>query len=695
MILFLLIFPYAEVSASTNVVTNTFQNGQIVQYIFVNCDDEFCLDILENINLPIYSDPIDDEEIVPPIDETSDQTETDDSAESTEDSTDSTIDSESDESVEVEDVIAINYHDIRINEVMHSPETGEKEWIELYNTLESSLDLTGFKLIEGSGQKTNLSGTIGAKEYLVFEKSSLNNSGDEIILQNEAGVVIDKLVYGDWTGATIEAGEKGNSIILWLDQYQVTESVSRGQENVFLMSEDEVVEVDDEIDEVNSGVLGENENGEENELNKQAESETLKQVQSDTLDGETAEDDQQKMVSYEFSEEIRINEVLANPAGSDNNEWIELYYFGTTELDLFGWSIDDDVGGSVPYVFTESYLVQPESYILLKREQTNLALNNSNDRVVIIDPNGVEIDVFNYEKATEAKSWSYFADGWQETSILTPEEENEREDVQIAGLTEEESIAPSDVYFKPVDLHQLKNESLKQQVLIEDQVLVLPDVFGKNIIYLNGVQVYFSSADWPVLSVGDIVEISGTISESRNERRVLLKNKTDLMIMSHQAEIDPQIITSAQINEELEGFFVQVEGEFVGKESSKMILFDSEGEIVVYLKQGTDIKASDFVEGQRLKINGILSQYDDEYRIQPRSVTDFEIIEVPTEESDQSGVVVTASADAGGSGHRTTVYILVGFFVVLILINLYFVLANKTDLLVRLFQKSEVEKSLG
>jgi hypothetical protein len=92
-----------------------------------------------------------------------------------------------------------NYKEIRINEVYPSPDTGENEWLELYNFGSQNIDLTNWKLTDLSTSQSLTGMTINSKSYLVIEASNLkitlNNAGDEITLKNPAGNIVDSLNY--------------------------------------------------------------------------------------------------------------------------------------------------------------------------------------------------------------------------------------------------------------------------------------------------------------------------------------------------------------------------------------------------------------------------------------------------------------------------------------------------------------------
>jgi predicted extracellular nuclease len=90
--------------------------------------------------------------------------------------------------------------DILINEFVPKG----TEWIELYNPTTATVSLAGWTL-SNVGGTDSLTGSIPAGGYLVTPTLNigLDNSGDEIVLRDEFGTVIDMVVYGTMGGAPI------------------------------------------------------------------------------------------------------------------------------------------------------------------------------------------------------------------------------------------------------------------------------------------------------------------------------------------------------------------------------------------------------------------------------------------------------------------------------------------------------------
>lgn len=119
-----------------------------------------------------------------------------------------------------------NWSEPVINEIYSHTNSGEVEWIELYNSRPTPLSLDGYTIGDNTSEDnspppTNLSAfTIPANGYLVLEKSTdfsfeLNNPGD-IVRLKKSGTDIDVVAYGTYddgnTGDNVPAAPQGTSI---------------------------------------------------------------------------------------------------------------------------------------------------------------------------------------------------------------------------------------------------------------------------------------------------------------------------------------------------------------------------------------------------------------------------------------------------------------------------------------------------
>ena len=124
--------------------------------------------------------------------------------------------------------------------------------------------------------------------------------------------------------------------------------------------------------------------------------------------------------------EIFLSEFLPNPEGADNqNEFIEIFNAENYALDLAGFKLDDNEGGSRPYQILPKTIIQPNQYLAFYAKQTKIALNNDLDLVRLLAPTGDIIDQADYQEPQEAVSFVLDENfEWQKTNTPTPGEIN-------------------------------------------------------------------------------------------------------------------------------------------------------------------------------------------------------------------------------------------------------------------------------
>ncbi len=124
---------------------------------------------------------------------------------------------------------------LQITEIYASPQTGEKEWVEVYNNSNETIELTQFKLSEVNSSDVyekfmSLNGQINPYQYLAIETSTitLNNTGDQLALFYKQEL-IDQIDYPSLSkGESYSRGFRNNQ---YSNDWFVTSKVTKSSLN--------------------------------------------------------------------------------------------------------------------------------------------------------------------------------------------------------------------------------------------------------------------------------------------------------------------------------------------------------------------------------------------------------------------------------------------------------------------------------
>lgn len=308
--------------------------------------------------------------------------------------------------------LASNNNHIVINEIyVDAVNESGGEYIKLYNPLDISTDISGWRIKTDASDKDALlpPGAIIAPKsfYLIAdtgwtekkdnpnwpqadyeETISLYNADAGISLIDNNGRIIDAVGYGKLEN--IKGGYEGTP----LDNFLVTN-------NQIVKRKIDGFDTDNNsYDFVVLGQINNNEGLEDN-------------ATSD-IDG------------------VIINELMPNPASpllDILDEWIELYNDNDYRVDLSGARLRDS-SSSAGYIIPEGTFIEPKRYAIFYSSATKIQLNNSGDFVELLDKKQALIDrTPNYGKAKGGISFALFSDGWAWTKEPTPLGKNVFEDV--------------------------------------------------------------------------------------------------------------------------------------------------------------------------------------------------------------------------------------------------------------------------
>lgn len=309
---------------------------------------------------------------------------------------------------------------VLINEIawMGNESSANKEWIELWNNSGENVNLNAWNLYsKDNALNISLSGIIAPKEFFILErtddqtlpniqadlvyKGALGNNGEYLILKDNNGNIIDKIDASEgWFSGDkstkqtmqliINSLNNNNEVLekIWITAIATPkaknqESIINAQKN--LNKEDEQINIQQKDN------FFKTENKDKN-----------KDIAQNSYVIEKSVEYQNVNVNYD----ILISEFMPNPEGSDETEWIEIFNKGDNVANLGGFILDDKQGGLNEYIIPLGTNILPQTFLVFKRQDTKIALNNTDDMVRLLYPSGEVLAQISYDKALENHSAS-------------------------------------------------------------------------------------------------------------------------------------------------------------------------------------------------------------------------------------------------------------------------------------------------
>lgn len=285
--------------------------------------------------------------------------------------------------------------DVIINEIawMGTNISANDEWIELYNNTDNNINLEGWFLKSEDGTpEIKLTGIISANGFFLLErtddetvanitadqiyKGALGNMGEKLKLYDNSGNLIDMINCSTgWFGGdnkTKQTMERKNS--------QISGTISSNWQTS-----------------QKPGGTPRTKNSEQKTISKEQETEKWAENTSPpTLIGKK-----------EYPSGIIFNEILPSPEGADDKEeWIEIFNQNNFEIDISGWLIKDTSGKITTYTFPKGTKISGQGFLVLPRPITKITLNNSEDGLLLLQPNENILDKVNYQKAPRGQSYN-------------------------------------------------------------------------------------------------------------------------------------------------------------------------------------------------------------------------------------------------------------------------------------------------
>lgn len=410
-----------------------------------------------------------------------------------------------------------NYSDkIIINELFPAPtaDSGNEEFIELYNLSEKDENLSGWILRDSSktGKYTfPESITIKTKSFLVVAKKdfefALNNSGGEkVLLFNPAEKEISRVEYTSSAKTNYSYAFNGTA-------WQWTSKATKGLENKF----DEVLSGEIKKDKIiyvnmytNFEATTDDKakhftwnfgDGHKSYLKKTRHKyeKTGKYLASLKVTGEGADN----LINFEVVVEkfgkakVQIISLSPNPKGLDSkNEWLEILNATKKKIDLKGWSIATGWKNLTNHPITKKFILKSGEARKLTRDFCAFSLGNKQAKIELRYPDGKVADKIKYDRKDDsiAEDEIYQKENsdwqWLETQkIIVEEKAQEPSEEIIAKIEPEKQILQEaeNADFDLADLGKYSEDPIWRQKQAKQNALLFAglNISPEKILFQN------------------------------------------------------------------------------------------------------------------------------------------------------------------------------------------------------------------
>ncbi len=357
--------------------------------------------------------------------------------------------------------------------------------------------------------------------------------------------------------------------------------------------------------------------------------------------------------------QVRISEIMPAPqldyngdgVVDNDDEFIELENLDPGPASLAGWQLSDRRGDETPgrrYTFGGGAFIGGGQRLVIWRSESRLNMNNQDDYVRLLDPEGREVDAVGWSVAPGGSIGRDEESGdWQHDTVPTPGEINLG--MHGTGKHPVETIDPGEgqASGSPGSLTMAKRQGLERWVEFRGVVIAPPGLFNASMYVADpagdgvtgglGVRVYLRHGQLPPLAEGDWVLVRGVTKSFRGEMEIRLDDPAQVWRIEGGAPLAPLLVTIAEIGESLEGRLVRFSGVVSGWQGDSIYLADPDRPDVepvrVTVRSSLGWKRPYVEKGERFIVTGVVGQFAKEkpwnggYRVLVRYEDDLTKIE--------------------------------------------------------------------
>jgi hypothetical protein len=332
-----------------------------------------------------------------------------------------------------------------------------------------------------------------------------------------------------------------------------------------------------------------------------------------------------------FPASIALNEILPEPQTIDWNqdggvtyedEWIELYNLGATPVSLGGWAVAD---ATRTFTIPHGTMIWPHGYLTLFRTQTRLALGDDRESITLIQPDGRIADSYAYTIGPGPdRSYCRSNDGtgaWSRGCQPTPGGANRLAPPTLsptATTPPEQDSEPARRRASPTPLPRLisileaRQAPDGAQVMITGSVTMPPGPLSQRIYVEDttaGIGVYLRRGDFPGLELGDVVRVTGQLTDYHGEAQIEVSSPSRVVRLGPGTPLTPRRLRTRAVEETNEGRLVWVAGRVIQFTGDSITLDDGSGPARVYFPAGLTWPRPYVRIGEIWAVQGVVGQY--------------------------------------------------------------------------------------
>ncbi|MDO8582365.1 MAG: lamin tail domain-containing protein, partial [bacterium] len=326
-----------------------------------------------------------------------------------------------------------------------------------------------------------------------------------------------------------------------------------------------------------------------------------------------------------------LSEVVPNPKGADEDEFIELENKGNNIVVLDGWRITLPLQKR-EYRLAGTVSIAPHGFFSFTKKSGAFSLRNTKEQITLVDPSGKSIDEITYDDPPSAMSLSKRPDGlWEWTNYLTDGKANrfpkaqEDSDASPVLTLGKEPVVQAKNGASQSTLAYVRTMRSGTVVNIQGVVSVEPGILGEDKFYVagSGIQIWNTNKQFPKLARGDRISVKGIIRKNAKEQSIKIASASDVHVVSSGDAPEPHDLELKDISDTREGWLVRIAGTVQKMQWPNIYLENGDATTRVYIAKTTGIEKQEFQKGDTLAVVGIVSQTQTGFRVLPRDSDDI------------------------------------------------------------------------